>query len=277
MRCGLAVRLPVVLLTLWAALSIGACCLPLQPDAIKLQQILALPGDGALLGYDDLGRNILDRLIVGARTSFLVSAWVVSLSLLAGTLLGTATAYHGGWWDRAAVLVVDVFLAFPGILLAIALAGLLGPGISNVVIALTTVGWVGYARLSRAQVLSLKQREHVQAAEALGSSKWRIIRKHLLPLMAAPLIIEATFGIAAVVIAEAGLSFLGLGVQPPEASWGAMIRDGTRYMLVAPHMVLAPGVALFAVVLSVNLLGDRLRDKLDIRLAGRNGTHTWKG
>jgi peptide/nickel transport system permease protein len=151
---------------------------------------------------------------------------------------------------------------------------LLGPGIDNVVIALTTVGWVGYARLSRAQVLSLKHREHVQAAEALGNSKWRIIRKHLLPLMAAPLIIEATFGIAAVVIAEAGLSFLGLGVQPPQASWGAMIRDGTRYMLVAPHMVLAPGVALFAVVLSVNLLGDRLRDKLDIRLTDRNGTQS---
>jgi peptide/nickel transport system permease protein len=276
MRNGLAVLLPVALLTLWAVLSIGAHLLPLQPDVIQLQQILAVPGDGALLGYDDLGRDILDRMIVGARTSFLVSVWVVSLSLLMGTLLGTATAYHGGWWDRSAVWVVDVFLAFPGILLAIALAGLLGPGISNVVIALTAVGWVGYARLSRAQVLSLKHREHVQAAEALGNSKWRIIRKHLLPLMAAPLIVEATFGIAAVVIAEAGLSFLGLGVQPPEASWGAMIRDGTRYMLVAPHMVLAPGVALFAVVLSVNLLGDRLRDRLDIRLAGRNGMQPWK-
>ena len=274
MRNGLTGTVPVVLLALWAMLSVGAHYLPLQPDVIQLQQILASPGDGALLGYDDLGRSILDRMIVGARTSFLVAAWVVGLSLLLGTLLGTASAYHGGWWDRMTVLVVDVFLAFPGILLAIALAGLLGPGIDNVVIALTTVGWVGYARLSRAQVLSLKHREHVQAAEALGNSKWRIMRKHLLPLMAAPLIIEATFGIASVVIAEAGLSFLGLGVQPPQASWGAMIRDGTRYMLVAPHMVLAPGVALFAVVLSVNLLGDRLRDKLDIRLTDRNGTQS---
>ena len=272
MRHGLTGTVPVALLILWAVLAIGAQYLPLQPDVIHLQQILEPPGDGAMLGYDDLGRDILERMIVGARTSFLVATWVVSLSLLVGTLLGTASAYHGGWWDRVAVLLVDVFLAFPGILLAIALAGLLGPGIDNVVIALTTVGWVGYARLSRAQVLSLKHREHVQAAEVLGSSKWRIMRKHLLPLMAAPLIVEATFGIAAVVIAEAGLSFLGLGVQPPEASWGAMIRDGTRYMLVAPHMVLAPGVALFAVVLSVNLLGDRLRDKLDIRLTSRNRT-----
>jgi peptide/nickel transport system permease protein len=170
--------------------------------------------------------------------------------------------------------LIDIFLAFPGILLAIALAGLLGPGIDNVVIALTVVGWVGYARLSRAQVLSLKHREHVMAAEALGTRKHRIMLRHLLPLMSAPLIIEATFGVAAVVIAEAGLSFLGLGVQPPGASWGAMIRDGTRYLLVAPHMVLAPGMAIFIVVLSVNLLGDRLRDHLDIRgrTAGRAGT-----
>jgi peptide/nickel transport system permease protein len=201
MRGWLSIKLPVLMLVLWALLSVTAQYLPLEPDRIQLEQILAVPGEESLLGHDDLGRSIADRMIVGARTSFLVSVWVVSLSLLVGTLLGTVTAYHGGWWDRIAVLVVDVFLAFPGILLAIALAGLLGPGISNVVIALTIVGWVGYARLSRAQVLSLKHREPVQAAEALGTSKWRIIRKHLLPMMAAPLIIEATFGIAAVVIA----------------------------------------------------------------------------
>jgi peptide/nickel transport system permease protein len=267
----LAVKLPVLILLLWALLSVAGQYLPLEPDRIQLEEILAVPGEDSLLGYDDLGRSVGERMIVGARTSFLVSVWVVSLSLLVGTLLGTVTAYHGGWWDRVAVVSVDVFLAFPGILLAIALAGLLGPGIGNVVIALTIVGWVGYARLSRAQVLSLKHREHVQAAEALGSSRWRIMRKHLLPLMAAPLIIEATFGIAAVVIAEAGLSFLGLGVQPPGASWGAMIRDGTRYMLVAPHLVMAPGLAILAVVLSVNLLGDRLRDKLDTRMMTETG------
>ena len=245
--------------------------MPLSPNHIRLEHILDPPGRAAVLGYDDLGRDIGARLAVGARTSFLVSLWVVGLSLLVGTLFGTATAYRGGWWDRVAVQLVDIFLAFPGILLAIALAGLLGPGIDNVVIALTTVGWVGYARLARAQVLSLKHREHVQAAEALGSSRWRIMRRHLLPLMAAPLIVEATFGIAAVVVAEAGLSFLGLGVQPPAASWGAMIRDGTRYLLVAPHMVLAPGMAMLAVVLAVNLLGDRLRDRLDIRLVNDTG------
>jgi peptide/nickel transport system permease protein len=156
-------------------------------------------------------------------------------------------------------------MAFPGILLAIALAGLLGPGIGNLVIALSLVGWVGFARLARAQVLSLKQREHVQAAQALGSRTTDIIRRHLVPLIAAPLLVEATFAVAAVVIAESGLSFLGLGVQPPEASWGSMIRDGVRYLLVAPHLVLAPGLSLFLVVLSVNLLGDRWRDKLDVK------------
>ncbi len=264
-------RLPVLILVVWAVLALLAQSLPLSPNQIALEHILDPPSGAAMLGYDDLGRDIGSRLLVGARTSFLVAIWVVSLSLVTGTLIGTVCAYHGGWWDRTAVLVVDIFLAFPGILLAIALAGLLGPGIDNVIIALTAVGWVGYARLSRAQVLSLAHREHVQAAEALGSKRWRIMWRHLLPLMAAPLIVEATFGVAAVVIAEAGLSFLGLGVQPPAASWGTMIRDGTRYMLVAPHMVLAPGIAIFIVVLSVNLLGDRLRDRLDTRLLNNKG------
>lgn len=239
--------------------------LPLTPNLIVLESILVPPGSGAVLGFDDLGRNLADRLMVGAQTSFLVAFWVVSLSVVLGTIIGTVSAYTGGLWDKVTVQVIDIFMAFPGILLAIALAGLLGPGIENVVMALTVVGWVGFARLSRAQVLSLKHREHIQAAEALGTTKPKIMYQHLLPLMAAPLIVEATFGVAAVVIAEAGLSFLGLGVQPPDASWGTMIRDGTRYMLVAPHMVLVPGAAIFTVVLSVNLLGDHLRDHLDRR------------
>jgi peptide/nickel transport system permease protein len=142
----------------------------------------------------------------------------------------------------------------------------MGPGLDNLVIALSVVGWVGFARLARAQTLSLKQRDHVAAAVALGTGQAVILWRHLLPLIAAPLIVEATFGIAGMVIAEAGLSFLGLGIQPPAASWGSMIRDGTGYMLMAPHMVLAPGLAILLVVFSLNLLGDRLRDRLDIRL-----------
>lgn len=256
---------PVGILALWALAGLIAPWLPLHPNTIHLERILESPLLGGGLGFDDLGRPLLDRLIAGAGTSFLVAFWVVGLSSLVGTLLGSFSAYAGGVWDRLLVHVIDLFLAFPGILLAIALAGILGPGIENVVIALTLVGWVGYARLARAQVLSLKTRDHVQAAIALGVPRGRIVRAHLLPLISAPLIVEATFGIAAVVVAEAGLSFLGLGVQPPEASWGSMIRDGTRYLLVAPHMVLVPGLAMVAVVLAVNLLGDRLRDRLDVR------------
>ena len=227
--------------------------------------ILAPPGSAQWLGADDVGRPVLDRLLVGARTSFWVACWVVGLSLAVGTLAGSLAGYLGGAWDRVLVLVMDIFMAFPGILLAIALAGLLGPGIGNLVFALTLVGWVGYARLARAQVLSVKGREHVLAARALGARTPRIVLRHLLPLISAPLLVEATFGVAAVVVAESGLSFLGLGVQPPDASWGSMIRDGVRYLLVAPHLVLAPGMALFLVVLSVNLLGDGLRDRLDVR------------
>ncbi len=240
--------------------------LPLAPNQVDLPGILAGPGAQSVLGNDDLGRPVLDRLLVGARTSFLVGLGVVALSALIGVLAGGAGALAGGWPDLLLVRIIDVFLAFPGILLAIALAGILGPGIDNVIVALATVGWVGYARLARAQILSLKHRDHVTAARALGAGPTRILIRHLLPLAMAPLLVEATFGVAGAVIAEAGLSFLGLGVQPPDASWGSMIRDGVGYMLVAPHLVLAPGLAILLVVLSVNLLGDGLRDRLDTRV-----------
>lgn len=261
---------PVIILALWCLMALGAMVLPLQPNDIHLDKILAGPGEGTVFGYDDLGRPMWDRLVMGAYTSLIVAAWVVTVSLLVGTIVGAASAYAGGWVDHAVVRIMDVLLAFPGILLAIALAGVLGPGIDNVVIALSVVGWVGFARLARAQVLAQKERDHVRAAVALGASRWRVLRIHLLPLILAPLTVEATFAVAGVVIAEAGLSYLGLGVQPPQASWGSMIRDGARYMLVAPHMVLIPGIALMLVVLAVNLLGDRLRDWLDVRTRERS-------
>jgi len=257
--------LPAGLLLLWVLAALSAPWLPLVPDRIDLTAILAPPGAGAPLGNDDLGRPVLDRLLAGARTSLLVGVGVVAISVLIGVAVGGVAGLAGGWVDLALVRLIDVFLAFPGILLAIALAGILGPGIDNLIIALAAVGWVGYARLVRAQILSLKRRDHVTAALALGAGPARILLRHLLPLTLAPLLVEATFGIAAAVIAEAGLSFLGLGVQPPQASWGSMIRDGAAYLLVAPHLVLAPGLAVLLVVLSVNLLGDRLRDRLDVR------------
>lgn len=261
--------LPLTLLGLWAVAALAAPWLPLSPYSIDLPRILAPPGPDAWLGYDDLGRPVLDRLLMGARTAFVVGLGVVLVSAVVGTLIGGIAGYLGGWVDLVLVRIIDVFLAFPGILLAIALAGILGPGIGNVIIALSAVGWVGYARLVRAQVLSLKQRDHVRAARALGAGHARILGRHLIPLALAPLIIEATFGVAVAVIAEAGLSFLGLGVQPPAASWGSMIRDGVGYMLVAPHLVLAPGLAILFVVLAINWLGDALRDRLDVRTRDR--------
>jgi peptide/nickel transport system permease protein len=234
-------------------------------NQIDLQRILLPPGGQGILGYDDLGRPILQRIWTGAQVSLLVSFGVISISLLVGTAIGLIAGYQGGWLDLILLRIMDIFLAFPGILLAIALAGVMGPGVENLIIALSAVGWVGFARLTRGQVLSLKQREHVTAAIALGTPRHRILLRHLLPLLSAPLIVEATFGMAGMVIAEAGLSFLGLGIQPPDASWGSLIRDGASYMLMAPHMVLAPGVTIMLVVLSLNMLGDRLRDRLDHR------------
>lgn len=260
---------PAVVIALWGLLALLGPWLSLDPDRIELPRVLAAPqleaSPRAWLGYDDLGRSILDRLVSGARTSCLVAVGVVALTLATGSLIGILSGYLGGLADHITIRVIDIFLAFPGILLAIALAGLLGPGINNVIVALAVVGWVGFARLARAQVLSLKQREHVQSALALGAGTGRVLVRHLLPLISAPLVVEATFGIGGAVTAEASLSFLGLGVQPPTASWGNMIRDGARYMLVAPHMVLAPGLALMLVVLSVNLLGDSLRDWMDVK------------
>ncbi len=269
-----------LILGLWLMMVIAVPLMDLTPNEIVLEKILQTadlqglapdrvnndtPVGYGFLGYDDLGRALFDRLMVGAYTSFMVTFGVIFVSLLLGTAIGVTSGYIGGRWDHFIVRIIDIFMAFPGILLAIALAGLMGPGITNVIIALSIVSWVGYARLSRAQVMAIKQREHVQSAVALGAGHIRIVSRHILPLIVAPLLIEFTFGIASVVIAEAGLSFLGLGVQAPEASWGSMIRDGTQYLLMAPHMVMVPGIALMLVVLAVNMLGDAVRDKLDVK------------
>jgi peptide/nickel transport system permease protein len=260
---------PWLVLGAWLGAAVLGPLLTATANQVDLPRILAPPSAALPLGADDLGRPVLARLASGAGTSLAVGFGVVLVSAVVGALLGGVAGFAGGWVDLLIVRVIDVFLAFPGILLAIALAGILGPGLGNVVIALAAVSWVGYARLVRAQVLSLRTRDHVLAARALGTGPARILLRHLLPLAAAPLIVEATFGVAGAVVAEAGLSFLGLGVQPPAASWGSMIRDGVSHMLTAPHLVAAPGAALMLVVLAVNLLGDRLRDRLDVRMAGR--------
>jgi len=232
---------------------------------VDLGRMLEPPSWSAPLGYDDLGRPLAFRIAIGAQIALFVAGAVVSLTAVLGTIVGVIAGWCGGWVDLVIVRVIDVFMAFPGILLAIALAGVLGPGIDNVIMALTAVGWVGFARLARAQTLSVRRRDHVLVAGALGTSLPRILWLHILPLIIGPLIVEATFALAAVIVAEAGLSFLGLGVQPPDPSWGGLIRDGTRYLLIAPHVVIVPGLALMALVIALNLAGDRLRDRWSVQ------------
>jgi peptide/nickel transport system permease protein len=250
---------------IWIVFALAGSFIGESANVVNLDMMLQGPGQYGGLGSDELGRPMLQRLVLGAKTSLLVALGVVTFSALIGTTIGLLSAYVGGWVDKVITKIIDIFLAFPGLLLAIALAAVLGPGIENVIFALVIVGWVGYARLARAQTLSIKHREHIQAAKSLAVPTPFILIKHVLPLILAPLGVEATFGVAGAVISEAGLSFLGLGVQPPDASWGNMIKEGTRYLMVAPHMVLVPGLMLMFVVLSVNLLGDRWRDHLDVR------------
>ena len=256
---------PLLVILFWIGAVILSQLFDLQPNTVVLERILASPDSQAWLGNDDLGRDIFSRLLAGAQVALFVAIAVTSITLTFGTLLGLVAGYFGGWVDRLLMHVTDVFLAFPGILLAIAFAAVLGPGLNNLVLVLCLTSWVGYARLTRAQALSLRSRQHVLAAESLGATVPRIMGRHMLPLLAAPLVVEATYSIAGLVIAEASLSFLGLGIQAPNASWGAMLRDGVRYLLVAPHYVLMVGVSLMSLVLAINVMGDRLRDVLDVK------------
>ena len=256
---------PQGVLLFWLVVVLASNLAGLQPDSINLDRILATPDAHAWLGNDDLGRDVLARLLNGAQVSILVAVCVTAVTLSFGTVIGLLAGYFGGWVDRLLMHITDVFLAFPGILLAIAFAAVLGPGLNNLLLALCMTSWVGYARLTRVQALSLRNRQHVVAAESLGATVPRIMWQHMLPLLAAPLVVEATYSIASLVIAEASLSFLGLGIQAPHASWGAMLRDGVRYLLVAPHYVLAAGISLMSLVLAINVLGDRLRDRWDVR------------
>lgn len=255
----------VWVLVLWLIGAVVVSLVDLHPNQIHLNLILAKPSLEHVFGFDDLGREILPRLLSGAQVSLVVVIVVTAITASFGILLGLVSGYYGGWIDRSLMQITDVFLAFPGILLAIAFAAVLGAGLNNLILALCITSWVSYARLTRAQVLSLRQRQHVIAAASLGASTLRIMLKHMLPLLAAPLLVEATYSMAGLVIAEASLSFLGLGIQAPSASWGAMLREGVRYMLIAPHYVLAVGLSLMSLVLAVNVLGDRLRDQLDVR------------
>jgi peptide/nickel transport system permease protein len=217
-------------------------------------------------GTDELGRDILSRTLYGARVSMLVAVSVVGLSLGVGLILGCLAGFYGGWADAVVnIYISNTFLALPGILLAIAFVAFLGPGLWNLIVALAISGWVGYARLVRAQVMSVKEREFVEAARALGASDLRVICRHILPNILQPLIVQAAIGMAGAVLAEATLSFLGLGIPAPAASWGSMLNDARSHLFESPHLVFFPAMAVMLTVLSFNFIGDALRDYLDPR------------
>jgi len=239
---------------------------PQDPASIDLPTRLAPPSATHWCGTDELGRDIFSRLIYGSRISMLVGSSVVALSLALGLIVGSIAGYYGGNIDRFFnVVVMNAFLSFPGILLAIAFVAFRGPGIFNLVLALSLGGWVGYARLVRGQVLAAREREFVEAARALGASDLRVIVRHILPNIIQPVIVQAAIGMAGAILAEATMSFLGLGVAPPTASWGAMLNDGRAHLFDAPHLVLFPALAVMLAVLSFNFIGDALRDFLDPR------------
>jgi peptide/nickel transport system permease protein len=261
-RWGFALTLILVVVALaapWLA--------PYDPVAQNLPARLVPPTAAHWMGTDELGRDILSRIIFGTRVSMLVSICVVFGAGIIGLAIGAVAGYFGGWFDRFVnIILINAFLSFPGILLAIAFAAFLGPGLDKVILALVVTGWAGYARLARAQILQAKEMEYVLAARSLGASHARILVRHLLPNILQPILVQATIAMAGAILAESTLSFLGVGVLAPMPSWGAMLNDARGHLFDAPHLVIFPALAVMTAVLAFNLLGDALRDWLDPRM-----------
>ena len=261
-RWGFALTLLLVIVAVaapWLA--------PYDPVAQNLPARLLSPTAAHWMGTDELGRDILSRIIFGTRVSMLVSVCVVFGAGVIGLAIGAVAGYFGGWFDRFVnIILINAFLSFPGILLAIAFAAFLGPGLDKVILALVVTGWAGYARLARAQILQAKEMEYVLAARSLGASHARILVRHLLPNILQPILVQATIAMAGAILAESTLSFLGVGVLAPMPSWGAMLNDARGHLFDAPHLVIFPALAVMTAVLAFNLLGDALRDWLDPRM-----------
>jgi peptide/nickel transport system permease protein len=255
----------VFMLVALAGALLGPLATPYDPAHQELALRLGAPNAAHPFGLDELGRDILARVLAGARISFLVGLTVVSVSAVVGTVLGALAGYFGGALDDLISRLIDVLLAFPGLLLAIAIVAVLGPSLVNVLVALTLIGWVSYARLVRGQVLRAREFEYVQAARALGAGTLRILWRHVIPAAVPSLVVQSTLGMAGAIIGEASLSFLGLGVQPPTPSWGTMLNGGRAHILDAPHLTIFPGLAIALLVLGFNFVGDGLRDRLDPR------------
>ncbi|MCS7240266.1 MAG: ABC transporter permease [Candidatus Bipolaricaulota bacterium] len=235
-----------------------------DPNAIDLSKRLYPPGTpGHLLGTDEFGRDYLSRLIWGGRVSISVGFLAVLMAMSAGVLVGIFSGFMRGWWDLVIMRLIDVLMAFPYVLLAIAIIAALGPGLMNTMIALAIAGIPYYARIVRGSVLALMGKEFIQAAQALGASSLRILFRHVLPNVISPVIVAATLDVGWMIMAGAGMSFLGLGAQPPTAEWGLMLSHGSKYLRTAPHLSLFAGLAISLVVLALNFVGDGLRDALD--------------
>src|SRR5687767_15643546 len=263
-RVGAAIVTIAVLAALF-----GPFITPFDPSGQELALRLEGPTGLHWFGLDELGRDIFARILSGARISLLVGLVVVGVSASVGIVMGSIAGYFGGRIDEAISRVMDILLAFPGLLLAIAMVAVLGPSLTNVILALALIGWVGYARLVRGQVLRAREFEFVQAARALGAATPRILARHIIPTALPAVTVQATLGMGGAILAEAALSFLGLGVQPPTPSWGTMLSYGRAHMLEAPHLTIFPGLAIAVLVLGFNFLGDGLRDALDPQAQGR--------
>ncbi|WP_373501160.1 nickel transporter permease [Desulfococcus sp.] len=259
----------MIILTLLTVAAAAPALAPFAPNTPDLQNRLLPMGGAHWLGTDELGRDILSRIIHGARLTLYVVFLVASIAAPIGLIVGTVSGYAGGWADRVLMRVTDVFLAFPKLILALALVSALGPGIENAVIAIAVTSWPAYARIARAETLTCRRAGFIQAVRLQGATPFRIIRGHIIPLCAPSLIVRVTLDMAGIILTAAGLGFLGLGAQPPLPEWGAMISSGRKFLLDQWWVATMPGVAIFLVSLGFNLLGDGLRDLLDPAEGGR--------
>jgi peptide/nickel transport system permease protein len=260
---GLAIIGVIVLLAIFADI-----IAPYDSVAIKqnLKDRLQGPSTSHIFGTDEYGRDMFARLIHGARVSLQVGILAVGISIVIGGTLGAIAGYYGGTLDNIIMRIMDVFLAVPSILLAIAIVSALGPNLLNLMFAISISSVPGYARIVRSSVISIRDQEFIEAAKAIGADDFRIISKHIIPNALAPVIVQGTLGVAGAILSTAGLSFIGMGIQPPAPEWGAMLSGGRQYLRYAPHVTTIPGVAIVITILALNLVGDGLRDALDPRL-----------
>lgn len=255
-----------LLLAIFAFVALAAPLIaPCDPLSIDVENSLALPSREHLLGTDHLGRDVLSRLLFGTRTSLGAACTVVTIVMAIGVVVGIVAGFSGGWMDEIIMRLVDTILAFPSLILALVVVGLLGPGLPNLVLAMTMVRWAGFARVVRSLILSLREQEFILASRSVGASDWRIMTRHLPPNVLGPIVVLVTLDLGSVILGISGLSFIGLGVQLPYSEWGAMLNHSRRYIQTAPFLMISPGLAIALFVLSANLLGDALRDLLDPR------------